>query len=263
MYQNNFFRVGRPSNQKRDSATPMFSLRKNDSPNVTQSSRFQSIEKSQDQPDFQNEYEALKKSYQRLLEENMTLKSEKSLNFGDNSVSTVVFDRENDPQIQNYAGEVEQLYQQISDSQDHIQQLLNSCSETHSEYLELKQQQSHLKFTQDLQEYTKSVKINLVIVTQLQETLNKKIEEIKLMTRDKKRIESALKETEITRKELEGEIKVKEAKLKTLELSADPETLNIADLYYKLSLASSALAISEKKAAKYDRYIQTNFKDKH
>ena len=42
--------------------------------------------------------------------------------------------------------------------------MLDTCGETHEEGLELKRQLNHLKFTQDLQEYTKSVKINLVRV---------------------------------------------------------------------------------------------------
>ena len=97
----------------------------------------------------------------------------------------------------------------------------------------------------------------------MQETLNKKIEEIKLMSRDKKRVEIGLKETEAVRKENESDIKVKEARVKVLEASVDPELLALSELYYKLSMATSGLANTEKKVAKYERYIQINFKDKH
>jgi len=72
------------------------------------------------------------------------------------------FDKENDQILQNLAGEVEELYETLSDSHVSIQQLLDSCGETLEECLELKRQLNHLKFTQELQEYTKSVKINLV-----------------------------------------------------------------------------------------------------
>ena len=125
----------------------------------------QSFDKSLDSLDnFRGDFEALKKSYQRLLEENMTLKSEKSLNFGENSLSTVALDKENDQVIQNLSAEVEELHELISESQESIQKLLDNCSEIHQEYLESKRQLNHLKFTQDLQEYTKSVKINLVTI---------------------------------------------------------------------------------------------------
>ena len=83
------------------------------------------------------------------------------------------------------------------------------------------------------------------------------------MTRDKKRVELGLKETETIRKDCENDVRVKEVKLKALELTADSEMLALAELHYKLSLSTSMLAISEKKVAKYERYIQTNFKDKH
>jgi len=96
----------------------------------------------------------------------------------------------------------------------------------------------------------------------LQETLNKKIEEIKLMTRDKKRVEMAIKECENVKREVEGEIRVKEMKLKGFEGNLDNELMAVAELYYKLTLANFNLALSEKKAAKYEKYIQTNFKDK-
>jgi hypothetical protein len=262
----NFFRTGKSPDQKREAATPMFSLRKTESPNTTivPGSRLHSFNRSQDSTEnFRSDFEALKKSYQRLLEENMTLRSEKSLNIGENSVSTVLIERDYDQIVQNYAGEVEELYGLISDSQDVIQKILDECSEINQEYTEIKQQYNHLKFIQDLQDYTKSVKINLVNFIKLQETLNKKVEEIKMMTRDKKRLEIGLKETETARKEAEGEIRVKEIRLKSLESSADSELLNTSELYYKLSMASSALALAERKAAKYEKYIQVNFKDKH
>lgn len=139
-------------------------MRKNESPSIIfpQSTRNQSIERPQDSTeDLQLDFEALKRSYQRLVEENMTLKSEKSLCFGE-SFSTMGFEKENDQILQNLAGEVEELYGTLSDSHVSIQELLDSCGETHEECLELKRQLNHLKFTQELQEYTKSVKINLV-----------------------------------------------------------------------------------------------------
>ena len=83
------------------------------------------------------------------------------------------------------------------------------------------------------------------------------------MTRDKKRVEIGLKDTETAKKEAENEIRVKEARLKNIEATADPEILNLSELYYKLTLANSVLANTEKKAIKYEKYIQTNFKDKH
>ncbi|OMJ72175.1 hypothetical protein SteCoe_29441 [Stentor coeruleus] len=259
--QSNFYRVGRSLNTKREAATPIFSIRKGYSPNFNQNhqNRISTFEKSQDSTEeFRADYEALKKSYQRLVEENISLRSDKSLIFGENSVSTVALDRENEQQIQNYALETEDLYEMISDAHQSIQDLLENCSDIHQEFTEIKRQHNHLKFTQDLQEYTKSVKINL-----LQETLNKKIEEIKMMTRDKKRVEIAFKETESTRREVEGDIRVKEARLKTLEPTCDPDVLNLAEMYYKMTLAASNLALSEKKVAKYEKYIQANFKDKH
>ena len=57
---------------------------------------------------------------------------------------------------------MEELYEQLSESHEGIQRVLDSCGETHEECLELKRQLNYLKFIQDLQEYTKSVKINLV-----------------------------------------------------------------------------------------------------
>ena len=205
----------------------------------------------------------MKKSYQRLLEENNSLRSEKSLIFGQSSVSTVALAPDLDFNMQSAALEVEELYELISESQGSIQKLLDSCSEIHQEYSELKKQVNHLKFTQDLQQYTKSVKINLVRDMQLQETLNKKIEEIKLMTRDKKRVELAIKETENVKREVESDIRVKENRAKGLEGSVEPEVLTLAELYYKLTLANFNLALSERKAGKYEKYIQANFKEKH
>jgi hypothetical protein len=213
--------------------------------------------------DFRADFEALKKSYQRLLEENNSLRSEKSLNLGQSSVSTVALEKDNDFNVQACALEVEELYELISESQMSIQKMLDSCSEIHQEYTELKKQVNHLKFTQDLQEYTKSVKINLVEYIQLQETLNKKIEEIKLITRDKKRVELAIKETENVKREVESDIRVKENRIKNFDGSIEPEVATIAELYYKLTLANFNLALSERKAAKYEKYIQVNFKDKH
>jgi hypothetical protein len=83
------------------------------------------------------------------------------------------------------------------------------------------------------------------------------------MTRDKKRVELAIKETENVKREVESDIRVKENRVKGLESSVEPEVLTIAELYYKLTLANFNLALSERKAAKYEKYIQTNFKDKH
>ena len=56
------------------------------------------------------------------------------------------------------------------------------------------------------------------------------------MTRDRKRVELGLKETETIRKESENEVRVKEVKLKTLESTADAEMLVLAELHYRLSL---------------------------
>ena len=89
------------------------------------------------------------------------------------------------------------------------------------------------------------------------------MEEIKLMTRDKKRVEMAIKETENVKREVESDIRVKENKVKGMDGNVEPEILAIAELYYKLTLANFNLALSERKAAKYEKYIQTNFKDKH
>ena len=153
-----------PQNQKREAATPVYSVHKEDSPGTifSQSIRVPTFEKSQDSvEDFHKDYEALKRSYQRLIDENNTLKSDKSLYFGE-SFTTVAIERENEQVIQNYAGEVEELYEQLSESHEGIQRVLDSCGETHEECLELKRQLNYLKFIQDLQEYTKSVKINLV-----------------------------------------------------------------------------------------------------
>ena len=83
------------------------------------------------------------------------------------------------------------------------------------------------------------------------------------MTRDKKRVELAIKETENLKREVESDIRVKENRVKGLESNVEPEVLTIAELYYKLTLANFNLALSERKAAKYEKYIQTNFKDKH
>jgi hypothetical protein len=262
--QSNFFNASRSPNSKRDATTPIFSLRKNESPNISvPGARVSSFDRPHDSSeDFRSDFEALKRSYQRLVEENMTLRSDKSLHFGESSVSTVALDRENEQIVQAYALEIEELYEIAAESHKAVQEMLEKCGKVHQEFAEIKKQANHLKFTQDLQDYTKTVKINLVRGKKLQETLNKKVEEIKLMTRDKKRVEIALKETEAAKREAESDIRVKDAKLKSIETAADPEIANAADLYYKLALANANLAISEKKAAKYERYIQTNFKDR-
>lgn len=82
-----------------------------------------------------------------------------------------------------------------------------------------------------------------------------------MMTRDKKRVEMAIRECENVKREVEGEIRVKEMKLKGLD-GVDSDLMGVADLYYKLTLANFNLALTEKKVAKYEKYIQTNFKDK-
>ena len=157
--------MGRSPITKREAATPIFTLRKGVSPNVTipTANRLSSLDRTQEiSSDFKADYEALKKSYQRLLQENNSLRSEKSLILGQSSVSTVALAPDLDFNVQSAALEVEEIYELISESQSSIQKLLDSCSEIHQEYSELKKQVNHLKFTQDLQEYTKSVKINLV-----------------------------------------------------------------------------------------------------
>lgn len=83
-----------------------------------------------------------------------------------------------------------------------------------------------------------------------------------MMTRDKKRVEMAIRECENVKREVEGEIKVKEMKLKGLEGGVENDLMTVADLYYKLTLANFNLGLTEKKVAKYEKYIQTNFKDK-
>ena len=165
--QNNFFRVGRSPITKREAATPIFTFRKGASQNVhiPTANRFSSMERTQDmKQDQRADYEALKKSYQRLLQENFSLRSEKSLFLGQNSATTVVLASDGEFNVQSAALEVEEIYEMISESQISIQKLLDNCSEIHQEYSEMKKQVNHLKFTHDLQEYTKSVKINLVRV---------------------------------------------------------------------------------------------------
>ena len=73
----------------------------------------------------------------------------------------------------------------------------------------------------------------------------------------------AIKETENVKREVEGEIRVKEGRMKGIEGNVETDVLAVAELYYKLTLANFNLALSERKAAKYEKYIQTNFKDKH
>jgi len=130
---------------------------------IPTANRLTSLDRSLDlSSDVRGDYEALKKSYQRLIEENNTLKSEKSLNYGTNSLSTLNFDKDFDFNVASTALEVEELYELIDEAQKSIQLLLDSCGQIHQEFVELKKQTGHLKFTQELQEYTKSVKINLV-----------------------------------------------------------------------------------------------------
>ena len=69
------------------------------------------------------------------------------------------------------------------------------------------------------------------------------------MTRDKKRVEMAIKETENVKREVESDIRVKENKVKGMDGNVEPEILAIAELYYKLTLANFNLALSERKAA--------------
>ena len=157
--------MGRSPITKREAGTPIFTFRKGASQNVVipTASRFSSLDRTQDvKPESRAEYEALKKSYQRLLQENFSLRSEKSLCLGQNSASTTVLAPDGEFSLLSAALEVEEVYEMISESQMSIQKLLDNCSEIHQEYSEMKKLVNHLKFTHDLQDYTKSVKINLV-----------------------------------------------------------------------------------------------------
>ncbi|CAG9321604.1 unnamed protein product [Blepharisma stoltei] len=174
-----------------------------------------------------------------------------------NSKSTIQLEEETDNQKQSFAEEVEEITSFLSTSHGSIQTLLDQCRKATDEYQSLRRQLNHLKFTKDLNEATKDVKIGL-----LHETINKKTEEVKMMAREKKRVEKVLKNTEKARKDLHTELRNKETLIRDLEQVNNKETISLANLYYEVTLAAHKLAQSEKKADRLEDYIRTHYKNK-
>jgi hypothetical protein len=85
---------------------------------------------------------------------------------------------------------------------------------------------------------------------------------MKQLKKERKRLENAIRDSEASKRELEAENKALESKLKVLDGTADKELLTVAELQQQLTMANQMLAHSEKKVARYERYIQNNLKEK-
>lgn len=157
--------------QKRGSATPAVKARTTtDSPDklLPRSLRGQSNDSKKPAFKFdslKSDYETLKVSYQKILEENLYLLSEKkTTNFNESSTSTVTLEKASEFPKQSFAEETDDLSSMLSQTHESIQILLTQCRKCTEEYQSLRRQLNLLKFQRDLHDSTKDVKIGLVII---------------------------------------------------------------------------------------------------
>jgi chromosome segregation ATPase len=202
--------------------------------------------------ELQAEYEGLLASNQRIHQENTSMqqgRSSKLLTHG--SDSTVRLDDTQALRLA-LAEECEQLEEVLSTAHHSINDLLDEYSRLSSEYEGVYREYHRVKYIAEMEDATRDIKLSL-----LRETLDKKTDEYKLLTKEIKKLEAAIIEAKGQQRSLQREITGIDEKIAELAKVADPELVTAAELCKQIALLSSMLNYSQEKVVRYERYFQS------